>query len=54
MQFLQNKYFLSEVCNQHMMHDPNVAFQIMGGGGGICPGGIFPGSMCPRGYMSRG
>ena len=33
------------------MHEPNKAFQIMGG---ICPGGTCPGGMCPRGYMSRG
>ena len=42
-----------------MMHEPNKAFQIMGG---ICPGGIrpgvcvlrgmCPGGKCPGGYMS--
>ena len=49
-----------------MMHDPNKAFQIMGGIcpvvyllgvcilGGICPGGKCPGGKCPRGYMSGG
>ena len=44
-------FFQSAVCNQHMMHEPNKPFQIMGG---ICPGGICPGvyvlaGICPRG-----
>ena len=37
-------FFYSAVCNQHMMHEPNKAFQIMWG---LCPGGICPGGMCP-------
>ena len=43
------------------MHDPNKAFQIMGGicPGRMCPRGIFPGGKCPGGkcplgYMSGG
>ena len=38
--------FLSAECNQHMMHEPNRAFKVLGvyvlGGislGGKCPGG---------------
>ena len=48
--------FKSAVCNQHMMHEQNKAFQIMGGicPGGICPGGKCPGGKCPGGYMSGG
>ena len=34
-----------------MMHEPNKAFQIMGG---ICPGGICLGGMCPRAYICPG
>ena len=45
-----------------MMHGPNKAFQIRGGGicpgvyvlGGKCPGGKCPGGKGPGGYMSRG
>ena len=36
----------SDITTEHMMHEPSKAFQIMGG--------IRPGGMCPRGYMSGG
>ena len=66
MQFLQNK---CAACNQHMIHEPNKAFQIMGGicpgGGGVyvwgvcvlwgmCPGGKCPGGKCPGGKCPGG
>ena len=40
-----NSCKINAVCNQHMMHEPNKAFQIMGG---MCPGGMS------GGYVSRG